>query len=106
MKLQRLISKLEKHHKKKLDLSLDRTFNLLKKLGNPQDKLKNVVTVVGTNAKASMCYSLKSILKEAGHKCNLYTSPHLLSYTERFIYDGKEISEEDLIELLQDVEKI
>ena len=106
MKLQKLISKLEKHHKKKLDLSLDRTFNLLKKLGNPQDKLKNVVTVVGTNAKASMCYSLKSILKEAGHKCNLYTSPHLLSYTERFIYDGKEISEEDLIELLQDIEKV
>ena len=59
MKLQKLISKLEKHHKKKLDLSLGRTFNLLKKLGNPQDKLKNVVTVVGTNAKASMCYSLK-----------------------------------------------
>ena len=55
MKLQKLISKLEKHHKKKLDLSLGRTFSLLKKLGNPQDKLKNVVTVVGTNAKASMC---------------------------------------------------
>ena len=81
MKLQKLISKLEKHHKKKLDLSLGRTFNLLKKLGNPQDKLKNVVTVVGTNAKASMCYSLKSILNQAGHKTNLYTSPHLLSYT-------------------------
>ena len=58
MKLQKLISKLEKHHKKKLDLSLGRTFNLLKKLGDPQDKLKNVITVVGTNAKASMCYSL------------------------------------------------
>ena len=38
-KLQKLISQLEKHHKKKLDLSLGRTFNLLKKLGNPQDKL-------------------------------------------------------------------
>ena len=106
MKLQKLISKLEKHHKKKLDLSLGRTFNLLKKLGNPQDLLKNVITVVGTNAKASMCYSLKSILKQAGQKCNLYTSPHLLSYTERFIYDDNEISEEDLIELLQDIEKV
>ena len=50
MNLQKLISKLEKHHKKKLDLSLGRTFNLLKKLGNPQDLLKNVITVVGTNA--------------------------------------------------------
>ncbi len=105
MKLQKLISKLEKHHKKKLDLSLGRTFNLLKKLGNPQDKLKNVVTVVGTNAKASMCYSLKSILNQAGYKTNLYTSPHLLSYTERYVFDDKEINEEDLIELLTGVEK-
>ena len=105
MKIQRLISKLEKHHKKKLDLSLGRTFNLLKKLGNPQDKLKNIVTVVGTNAKASMCYSLKSILNQAGYKTNLYTSPHLLSYTERYVFEDKEINEEDLIELLTDVEK-
>ena len=105
MKLQKLISKLEKHHKKKLDLSLGRTFNLLKKLGDPQDKLKNIITVVGTNAKASMCYSFKSILNEAGYKTNLYTSPHLLSYTERYVVDDKEINEEDLIELLTDVEK-
>ena len=80
MKLQNLIKKLEKHHKRKIDLSLDRTYNLLKKLGNPQDKLKNVVTVVGTNSKASMCYSLKSILNQAGYKCNMFTSPHLQSY--------------------------
>ncbi len=105
MKLQKLISKLEKHHKKKLDLSLGRTFNLLKKLGNPQDKLKNVVTVVGTNSKASMCFSLKSILNQGGYKTNLYTSPHLLSYTERYVFEDKEINEEDLIELLTDVEK-
>ena len=105
MTLQKLISKLENHHKKKLDLSLGRTFNLLKKLGNPQDKLKNIITVVGTNAKASMCYSLKSILNQAGYKTNLYTSPHLLSYTERYVFDDKEINEEDLIKLLTDVEK-
>ena len=105
MKLQNLITKLEKHHKKKLDLSLGRTFNLLKKLGNPQDKLKNVVSVVGTNAKASMCYSLKSILNEAGFKCNLFCSPHLQSYTERFVFEDNEISEENLIELLNDIEK-
>ena len=56
-KLQKL-KKLEKHHKKKIDLSLDRTFNLLNKLGNPQNKLKNVITVVGTNAKASCVIAL------------------------------------------------
>ena len=106
MKLQKLVSKLEKHHKKKLDLSLGRTFNLLKKLGNPQDKLRNIVTVVGTNAKASMSYSLKSILNQAGLKCNMYTSPHLQSYTERFVFNDNEIDEENLFELLVDVEKV
>ena len=106
MKLQKLISRLEKHHKKKIDLTLDRTFNLLKKLGNPQDKLDNIVTVVGTNSKASMCQTLKSILNQAGYKCNLTLSPHLQSYTERFIYNDAQISNENLIELLTDVEKI
>ena len=106
MKLQKLVSKLEKHHKKKLDLSLGRTFNLLKKLGNPQDKLRNIVTVVGTNAKASMSYSLKSILNQAGLKCNMYTSPHLQSYTERFVFNDNKINEENLFELLVDIEKV
>ena len=106
MKLQKLVFKLEKHHKKKLDLSLGRTFNLLKKLGNPQDKLKNIVTVVGTNAKASMSHSLKSILNQAGLKCNMYTSPHLQSYTERFVFNDNEIDEENLFELLINIEKV
>ena len=105
-KLQRLISRLEKHHKRKIDLSLDRTFRLLKKLGNPQNKLQNVVNIVGTNAKASMAYSLKSILNKSGYKCNLYTSPHLQSFTERFIFDDKEVKEDLLIDLLNEIENI
>jgi len=105
MKLQNLVARLEKRHKKKIDLSLNRTFNLLKKLGNPQNKLKNIVTIVGTNSKASMAYGLKSILNEAGYKCNLYTSPHLQSYTERFIFNDKEISNKNLFDLLSDIEK-
>ena len=105
MKLQNLVSKLEKHHKKKIDLSLERTYSLLNSLGNPHEKLQNVINVVGTNSKASMAYSLKAILNEAGYKCNLYTSPHLQSYTERFIFNDKEISENDLIKLLNDTEE-
>ena len=105
MKLQNLVKKLEKHHKKKIDLSLGRTYSLLRKIGNPQDKLNNIVNVVGTNSKASMAYSLKSILNQAGYKCNLYTSPHLQFYTERYVFNDQEISEDDLIDLLNDVEK-
>ena len=106
MKLQKILSRLEKKHHKKIDLSLERTFRLLSKLGNPQDKLQNVITVTGTNSKASMAYSLKSILNKAGYKVNLYTSPSLQSCTERFIFNDTEISEENLIELLTDVEKV
>ncbi len=106
MKLQKLISRLEQKHHKKLDLSLGRTFSLLKKLGNPQDKLKNIISVVGTNSKYSICQSLKAILNQSGYKCNLYLSPHLQSYTERFIYNDNELIEEELINLLQDIEKV
>ena len=105
-KLLKIISKIEKRHSKKIDLSLDRTFNLLNKLGNPQNKLHNVVTVVGTNAKASMATALSTILKESDYKYNLYTSPHLQSYTERFVFNNNEISENDLAILLEDVDKI
>jgi len=106
MKLQKLISRLEQKHHKKLDLSLGRTFSLLKKLGNPQNKLKNVISVVGTNSKYSICQSLKSILNQEGYICNLYLSPHLQSYAERFVYNNKEIDDQTLIDLLEDIEKI
>ena len=105
-KLQNIISKIEKRHNKKIDLSLDRTFNLLNKLGNPQNKLNNVVTVVGTNAKASMASALSTILKESGYKYNLYTSPHLQSYTERFVFNNKEMDENDLAIILEEVDRI
>ena len=106
MKLQRLISKLQQKHPKKIDLTLNRTFSLLKKLGNPQDNLKNVISIVGTNSKYSICQSLKAILNGAGYKCNLYLSPHLQSFTERFVYNDKEISDEILFDLLKDIERI
>ena len=106
MKLQKIISKLQQKHPKKIDLTLGRTFDLLKKLGNPQDKLINVISVVGTNSKYSICQSLKAIFNQSGYKCNLYLSPHLQSYTERFIYNDNEISENELINLLEDIEKV
>lgn len=106
IKLQKVIQRLQKLHKKKIDLSLDRTFRLLKKIGNPQDKIKNVITVVGTNGKFSNIKILQSILNQAGYKCNLYTSPHIQSYTERYVYDDKEIDEDNLADLLEEIEKI
>ena len=74
MKLQKIVSRLQKLHPKEIDLSLDRIQNLCHRLGNPQDKLK-AITVVGTNGKYSTIQSMFAILKEANIKCNIYTSP-------------------------------
>ena len=48
MKLQKILSHLQKLHPKEIDLSLDRIFKLCEKVGNPQDKIK-AISVVGTN---------------------------------------------------------
>ena len=105
MKLQKILSRLQKLHPKEIDLSLVRIKNLLKKLGNPQDKIK-AITVVGTNGKNSTINAIFSILKSANIKCNVYTSPHILKINERFVFDNKEINDEELADLLKEVESI
>ena len=84
MKLQKIINRLQKLHPKEIDLSLDRIKNLCEKLGNPQDEI-NCIQVCGTNGKGSTISFLRSILKEADIKCNIYTSPHVQRINERFI---------------------
>tara|TARA_Y100000817_G_scaffold238483_1_gene190507 strand:+ start:112 stop:414 length:303 start_codon:yes stop_codon:yes gene_type:complete len=78
---------------------------LCKKLGNPQDKL-DCIQVAGTNGKYSTIQCLRSILNEAGIKCNIYTSPHIQKINERFVYNDKEIEDNDLTNLLNEVEEI
>ena len=64
MKLQKIISKLQKLHPKEIDLSLDRIKNLCAKLGNPQDDIQSI-QICGTNGKGSTISFLHAILKEA-----------------------------------------
>tara|TARA_A100001011_G_scaffold111253_1_gene117807 strand:+ start:1 stop:1266 length:1266 start_codon:yes stop_codon:yes gene_type:complete len=105
MKLQKILNHLQKLHPKEIDLSLNRIKILCEKLGNPQDKIK-AISVVGTNGKQSTINVLFSILKEAGIKCNIYTSPHIQKINERFIFNNKELNDDELIELFEKVEKI
>ena len=105
MKLQKIISRLQKLHPKEIDLSLGRIKELCKKLGNPQDKIK-AISVVGTNGKNSTINAIFSILKEANFKCNAYTSPHILKINERFIFNNEELSDDNLSDLFEEVEKI
>lgn len=77
-----------------IDLGLERTKQVLELLGNPQDKI-NAIQVAGTNGKGSVCSMLESILREAGYKTGLYTSPHIFEYTERIKINGEDISQDE-----------
>ena len=105
MKLQKIVEHLQKLHPKEIDLSLDRVKELCKKLGNPQDKIK-AISVVGTNGKNSTINAIFSILKEANFKCNVYTSPHILKINERFVFNNKQLSDDELTDLFEEVENI
>ena len=98
---------IEKLHSKGMfyiELGLERISDVLESFNNPQDKLK-YIHVAGTNGKGSVCAILDSILREAGYKTGLYTSPHIFEYTERIKISGKEISKEDFAEYFEKVYK-
>ena len=103
MKLQKIVSRLQKLHPKEIDLSLDRIQNLCKRLENPQDKLR-AISIVGTNGKYSTIQALFAILKETNIKCNIYTSPHIKSINERFIFNNQELNDDELSSLFEEIE--
>ena len=105
MRLQNIVNRLQKLHPKEIDLSLDRIKNLCDKLGNPQDKIK-AISVVGTNGKQSTINAIFSILNDAKIKCNVYTSPHIQKINERFVFNNKELNDNELADLFEEVEKI
>jgi dihydrofolate synthase/folylpolyglutamate synthase len=104
MKLQKIVERLQKLHPKEIDLSLDRTKNLLEKLDNPQDQI-NCVSIVGTNGKFSTIQALYAILKEANYKCNIYTSPHIQKINERFVFNNKPLTDDELANLFSEIEE-
>src|SRR6478672_4100784 len=81
-----------------MKLGLDSVRTLLAALGDPQSNYLKV-QVAGTNGKGSVCAFLDSICRTAGIKVGLYTSPHLISITERTRINGDDISEEKFSQL-------
>lgn len=80
--------------------NLDNTLRLSKHLQNPQLNFKSI-HVAGTNGKGSTSHMLASILQEAGYKVGLYTSPHLKDFRERIKINGKEISEDFVVDFIK-----
>lgn len=77
-----------------INLGLARIEKLLELMDHPEKKIKTV-HVAGTNGKGSTTAMLAAILTAAGIKTGMYTSPHLVHYTERIVVDGQEISHGD-----------
>ena len=84
---------------------LERTETLLKKMGNPEKKLK-FVHIAGTNGKGSTAAMTASILRKAGYRTGLYTSPYIYRFHERMQVDGEEISDEELAEITEYVKPL
>ena len=91
---------LEPFSRRGVDLGLERLQAALADAGHPEQGYP-AVQVAGTNGKGSICALLGSILQQAGLRCGLYRSPHLLSWCERLQVGGDWISPQALRATLQ-----
>ncbi len=79
---------------------LSRTEELLKRMGNPEKKLK-FIHVVGTNGKGSSCAMLSQILSRSGYRVGTFVSPYIVHFNERIQINGTPISDEDLCNVVE-----
>lgn len=79
-----------------------RTAELLRRLGDPQKKLK-FIHIAGTNGKGSTAAMTASILTKAGYRTGLFTSPYIYRFNERMQICGQQISDEDVVAMLEQV---
>lgn len=79
---------------------LNRTLELCEALGNPQDKIKTI-HVGGTNGKGSSSHLIAAVLQESGYKVGLYTSPHLVDFTERIRVGGQPVEKQWVVDFVQ-----
>ncbi len=101
-----IVERLHGLYPRLMDLSLDRLFTLLAKLGNPQQHLPPVIHVAGTNGKGSACAFLRAMGEAAGKRVHVYTSPHLVRFNERIRVAGELASDADLIAAMEEIERV
>lgn len=77
---------------------LERIGALLARMGDPQKQMR-FIHVTGTNGKGSTCAMMASILRAAGYRTGLYTSPFLIRFNERMQVDGRQITDDELCEI-------
>jgi dihydrofolate synthase / folylpolyglutamate synthase len=100
--LNRWLERIERLHSRPIDLGLDRVRAVAERLELKIDAA--TIVVAGTNGKGSTCAMLDSVLRAAGFRVGLYTSPHLLEFNERCRIDGVSAGDAVLVEQLEAVE--
>lgn len=100
MTLQQAIDYINDHTWSQWRLGLDRTRELLRRLGDPQKELK-FVHVAGSNGKGSTCAMLERILREAGYKTGFFPSPYIEDFRERIQVCGEYITEKALCDITE-----
>jgi dihydrofolate synthase/folylpolyglutamate synthase len=88
-----------------IKLGLERITEILKRLGNPQDQFQ-AIHIAGTNGKGSTVAMYDSVLRKAGYRTGCYTSPHLVSYRERFAVDHEPITKMELAKIVTHIQPV
>ena len=101
-----LVARLHALHPRLIDLTLDRLRRLLDRLGNPERRLPPTIHVAGTNGKGSVCAFLRAIGEAAGLRVHVFTSPHLVSFNERIRIAGGLVTDAELADVLEAIERI
>jgi len=87
------------------DITVGRMWPLLRKVDNPQEKLR-VVHIAGTSGKTSTAYYVASLLQQSNQKVGLTVSPHIRTLTERLQINGKPLDDDEFCRLLNKFAKI
>jgi dihydrofolate synthase/folylpolyglutamate synthase len=88
-----------------IKFGLDNISALVARLGHPERTFRSV-HIAGTNGKGSVTAMVDAALRAAGHRSARYTSPHLVDLTERFVIDGRPVSQDDLVTAVADVREV
>jgi len=105
-RIEPIVERLHGLHPRLIDLSLERLQRVLADLGHPEMLMPPIVHVAGTNGKGSTCAFLRAMGEAAGWRVHVYTSPHLVRFNERIRLGGALVSDLDLAEALETVERV
>jgi dihydrofolate synthase / folylpolyglutamate synthase len=86
-----------------IKLGLERMQSAAKRFGDPQNSYATI-HVAGTNGKGSTCAYIEAVLRSQGHTTGLFTSPHIVSFEERFIINGRPVSSGQWVDVYRDLE--